>query len=273
MLSSPNFLRGLTLLLIGLFSLAAAQTHTDCDPLLRDDCRICPALSMAYNFDFTQLSNASTWDLTAGKALYEQDGAELTVSKQKESPTLTSQFFMMFGVIEVHMKASRGQGIVSSIVVQSDDRDEIDWELIGGNETHVQTNYFGKGNETTYDRAVWHPINKPMDEYHNYTVHWTLEKIDFFIDTELVRTLAYGDANGGHNFPQTPMFVRIGIWAGGDVDNNGKYVVEWAGGETDFSQAPFSMYVKSVRLEDFGSGAAYKYGDRSGSFESIETLP
>jgi len=271
MLSGWGSLGGLSLL-FGLVNLAAAQTFTDCNPMERDDCPTNPALSMNYNFDFTQASNASTWDVEAGVPTYEQDGAILTISKQKESPTLTSQFYIMFGIVEVHMKASRGQGIVSSIVMESKDLDEIDWELIGGNETHVQTNYFGKGNQTTYDRALWHPVNKPMDEYHNYTVHWTAEKIDFFIDTALVRTLPYAAANGGNNYPQTPMFVRFGIWAGGDTANNAPGVVEWAGGETDFTKAPFTMYVKSLSVQDFGSGSAYKYSDRSGSWQSIASI-
>jgi len=42
------------------------------------------------------------------------------------------------------MQAAAGTGIVSSIVLQSDDLDEVDWEMIGGNTTFVETNFFGK---------------------------------------------------------------------------------------------------------------------------------
>lgn len=42
------------------------------------------------------------------------------------------------------MKSAAGQGIISSIVIQSDDLDEIDWEWIGSNNTIAQSNYFGK---------------------------------------------------------------------------------------------------------------------------------
>lgn len=36
---------------------------------------------------------------------------------------------------------------------------------------------------------------------------WTKEKIDWYVDNELIRTLNYEDANGGDNFPQTPMNI------------------------------------------------------------------
>lgn len=269
----PN-LRGLVgLSLVALIGLATAQTSTDCDPTKKD----CPeeaALAMRYNFDFTQKSNGSTWNVESGNVNYQTDGALLPITAQKQSPTLVSQFTIMFGRIEVHMKAARGQGIVSSIVLLSKDLDEIDWELIGGNETHVQTNYFGKGNETSYDRAFWHPVENPMDSFRNYTLLWTAEKLDFYVDTQKVRTLMYEDALGGQNYPQTPMTVKLGVWAGGDTDNNKEGVVEWAGGKTDFTKVPFHMYIKSVDIEDFTTGAkAYKYGDKTGSWESIQSIP
>ena len=107
------------------------------------------------------------------------------------------------------MQAAAGQGIISSIVLESDDLDEVDWEFMGGNTTHVETNYFGKGNTTAYDRAIYYPVDSPQTNYHNYTTHWTAEKLEWYIDSNLVRTLNFGDANGGNNYPQTPMNVRI----------------------------------------------------------------
>lgn len=167
------------------------------------------------------------------------------------------------------MKAASGQGIISSIVLESDDLDEIDWELMGGNTTHAETNYFGKGNTTSYDRAIYYPINKPQENFHNYTIDWSAEKIDWLIDGTLVRSLKYAEANGGHNFPQTPMNLRLGIWAGGDPSMpNG--TVEWAGGATDYSQGPYTMWVNSIKVKDASKGSTYTYSDKSGSWQSIK---
>jgi len=223
-----------------------------------------------YSINFAQYETSNkVWNWTAGKATYDGNGAAFTINTRGDTPTVKSNFYIFFGQVEVIMKAASGQGIVSSIVVLSDTLDEIDWELIGGNDTHVQSNYFGKGNTSSYDRAVWHPISNPQEEYHNYTLDWSKEKLDFYIDSQIVRTLKYEDANGGHNYPQTPSDVRIGIWAGGDSKND-KYTIEWAGGETDYSKAPFNMYVQSVRVSDASTGTQYTYGDHSGDMTSIQ---
>lgn len=61
----------------------------------------------------------------------------------------------------------------------------------------------------------------------------------------------------------------MGIWAGGDPTNN-EGTIEWAGGQTDYSQAPFTMYVKSVDIVNYNPATSYSYTDRSGSMESIQ---
>ena len=169
------------------------------------------------------------------------------------------------------MRGATGQGIISSIVLESDDLDEVDWEMMGGNNTHVETNYFGKGNTTLYNRAIYYPVDTPLDTFHNYTTHWTSDKIEWYIDSVLVRTLLYEDADGGYNFPQTPMTIRLGIWAGGDPGNSNG-TIEWAGGLTDFTKGPFTMYVQNVTAKDYSTGSAYHYSDKSGSWQSINTI-
>ena len=162
------------------------------------------------------------------------------------------------------------------MVLQSDDLDEIDQEFIGNNDTHAENNYYGKGNTTdAYERAKWYALpdgGNPTEGYHNYTTRWTKESLEWYIDGSVVRTLAYADANGGAEYPQTPMNVRIGIWAGGDKDNS-NYTVQWAGGEIDYTKGPYTMFVQSVRVTDFSTGSEYRYGDTTGTFQSIQTVP
>lgn len=183
------------------------------------------------------------------------------------------KFYLFFGSVSVELKAARGQGIVSSFVMESDDLDEIDWELIGGNETHVQTNYFGKGNTTTFDRAIWHEVDKPMDKFVNYTTLYNSDQIEWYIEDKLVRTLPRAEASPSENYyPQTPMVIRMGVWAGGDPKKNAKGTVEWAGGEVNWDDAPFTMSVGAIHANDFSTGKAYKYTDTSGSWESIKAV-
>ena len=72
-------------------------------------------------------------------------GVSFTITKSGDAPQLTSKWYIMFGKVEVVLKAAPGAGIVSSFVMQSDDLDEIDWEWLGSDPDEVQSNFFGKG--------------------------------------------------------------------------------------------------------------------------------
>jgi hypothetical protein len=141
---------------------------------------------------------------------------------------------------------------------------------LGGNRTSVESNYFGKGNTTDYNRAVYFDTPfAPQDDFHNYTFAWSKEKVDWIIDGKTYRTLNYGDALGGQNFPQTPMQVHLGSWAGGDPRNlNG--TIDWAGGLTDYESGPYTMTMKHVYIQDASTGSAYTWTDKSGSWQSIK---
>lgn len=259
-----------------LFAAAAvhAQTFTSCNPMNRTDCPLDIALGVAnYSINFANsVMSTSVWNTTAGTINQGNDGAEFTINQKGDSPTVQTNFYIFGGQVEVIMKAASGTGIISSIVLESDDLDEVDWEFMGGNTTHVETNYFGKGNTTSFDRAIYYPVADPQNNWHNYTTDWSEGSINWYIDGQLVRTLHAADANGGFDFPQTPMNIRLGIWAGGDPANpNG--TIEWAGGVTTYDNTPYTMVVQSIRVSDAHRNITqYKYGDTSGSWGSIQTL-
>lgn len=249
---------------------AAAQVTTDCQPLNTTNCPADPAFGMDYNFHFNATPPSGTWDTTAGTVSYSADkGAAFTINKQGDSPTIRSHFYIFFGRVEVLMKTAPGRGVISSVMLLSDDLDEIDWEFFGGNTTHAETNYFGKGMQD-YHNAIYYPVNGGVQaDYRNYTIWWTKDALDFYIDGQKRRTLLPKEANNTQNYPQTPMRISLGIWAGGDP-KLAQGTREWAGGDTDYSQAPFTMYVKSAQVTDFSSGKEYSYGDQSGSWQSIK---
>lgn len=258
-------------LLATILPLAAGQLFTDCNPL-NETCPPDPAFGTKHTFIFNDTQPEGTWQTTAGKVDFDPEkGAIFTVAKQGDSPTLISNFYFFWGRTEVVMKAAPGQGIVSSIVWMSDLLDEVDWEFLGGMPENATTNYFGKG-QPDFKNGGYHPLEGGVQEdYHNYTCVWTKEKLDWYIDDELIRTLLYEEANEGKNYPQTPMKLSLGIWAGGDPTLP-EGTIAWAGGETDYEAGPYSMYVKSAYVEDFSTGKEYIYGDKSGSWESIEIV-
>lgn len=240
----------------------------------RDDCPPNEALGAHHEFNFNSSSILDQGFTTSmGKVGLGGDGAQFTVAREGDMPTVISKFYIFWGSVSVVMKCAGGQGIISTLVLLSDDLDEVDWEMMGGNVTTAQSNYFGKGNTTLYDRAIYHPVNSNIvDNFHNYTFHWTSDELQWLIDSEVVRTLKFGDALGGRNYPQTPMAVRLGIWAGGD-SKQPKDTIEWAGGVTDYKAGPYTMHVQSIQVTDFSEGSKqYEYTDRSGSWQSIKTI-
>lgn len=248
---------------------SAAQTYTDCNPTEATCDADTGLASTSYSVDFTQGSDDSAWTAVSGSVSYTSSGAEFTINEKGDAPTIETSWYFFFGRAEVLMRAASGTGIVSSVVLESDDLDEVDWEWIGGSADEVQTNYFGKGNTTSYDRGGTSDVSDTQGTTHNYTIDWTTDAITWYIDGSAVRTLNYADAVGGKNYPQTPMRLKLGIWAGGDSDN-AEGTIEWAGGETDYDDGPFTMTVESVSVTNANPASSYTYGDKTGDWTSIE---
>ena len=263
------------LVLAAMLPATLAQTSTDCNPTLKS----CPAdvglSSSSYTADFTTGSSANaSWSAAAYTTInYGDQGAEFTIATAGQAPTIQTSFYFLFGKVDVKMKAAPGVGIVSSIVLESDDLDEIDWEFLGGNSAETETNFFGKGNTTAYDRAIYYPVSTPQETFHTYSLDWNCDRLLFIIDGVTVRTISYSDplTNGGTNYPQTPMRLKLGNWAaGGPGVPTGTQ--QWAGGQTDFSKGPFSMYVETVSITNYNPADSYEYSDTSGSFQSIKIV-
>ncbi|KAH6855443.1 concanavalin A-like lectin/glucanase domain-containing protein [Chaetomium sp. MPI-CAGE-AT-0009] len=249
----------------------AAQVTTDCFPMNKT-CPPNPAFGMSANFNFNSTPNFEIWETTVRPVTYDsENGAGFRITNMGDSPTIRSKFYYFWGRTEVHLKAAKGTGVISSIMMLSDNLDEIDWEFFGGNSTTAQSNYFGKGFMPEVPNAVYHQIPSVQDDFHNYTTIWTKDFLDFYIDGNKVRRLVPNDANNTYYYPQTPMRLSIGIWAGGDP-RMPKGTREWAGGDTDYSQGPFDMFVRSAHVEDYSSGKEYEYTDKTGSWESIKII-
>ncbi|KAF1944710.1 hypothetical protein EJ02DRAFT_452304 [Clathrospora elynae] len=261
-----------------LMTVANAQTHTACNPLNTTGCPDMQALggNATFNWNKTGIpSDDKVWKKqNQGKIDWSEKGATWTVERSGDSPTAQSVFYMLFGRFEVVMKVAKGTGIISSAILQSEALDEIDWEFRGNNAS-ILTNYFGKGDTTTYDRGKDYSLDfAPQDDFHNYTIDWTKDRIQWWVDGKMVRMLEPADAKGGTRYPQTPMNIRLGIWAAGDTKNNDPGVVQWAGGVTNFDEGPYTMTVQSVYAKDYTEGAEYSWADmdQSGDWEKVKVI-
>ncbi|KAK4990923.1 transglycosylase [Elasticomyces elasticus] len=242
----------------------SAQTYSNCNPIQQSGCPPDSALGTSVNIDFSH--GASDSFTAQGNPTYDSNGASFTVARSGDAPQLTSKWYIMFGKVEVVMKAAPGAGIVSSSVLQSDDLDEIDWEWLGAQDNQVQSNYFGKGQTTTYDRAAVHAVVGTHDGFHKYTVDWTSTQVVWQVDGTTVRVLQATDARG--QFPQTPMRFKFGAWSGGDSSNPAG-TVAWAQGPTSYASGPYTMIVRSIAVTDYSTGTQYTYSGTSGNWQDI----
>ncbi|QGN16044.1 putative glycosidase CRH1 [Kluyveromyces marxianus] len=251
---------------IALSSSVAYAQEAACNPLKNSSCSPDPALGGSISVPFTEESSHFPRYAKAGNITYSDNGAEMTIAKRFDNPSVVSDFYLMFGKVQAIIKAAPGQGIISSFYLQSDDLDEIDIEWTGTDITQVQTNFFSKGVTGSYDRGQFHGVDDPQGKYHNYTIDWTKDQIDIYVDSALVRTIT---SDNGQGYPQSPMRIFIGNWAGGDPDNQ-PGTIEWAGGVTDYTKAPFSMFVKDLVAVDYSTGSEYSYSGTEGTSDSIE---
>ncbi|KAF2973042.1 hypothetical protein GQX73_g560 [Xylaria multiplex] len=271
-LSSTLGFRGSVVLDYGVDNDRSIMSAQDSNLLLRymwspTSCPADPALGKTIDIDFTQ-GGSDQFTSSGGIPTYDSNGVSFTVAKSGDSPQLISLFYIMFGRVEITMKAAPGAGIVSSLVFESDCLDEIDNEWLGADDSEVQTNYFGKGITGSYNRGQFNPAADNQGEFITYTVDWTSDRIIWTVGETVVRTLNANEAES-NQYPQTPMQIKFGAWSGGDSSNS-QGTIEWARGPTDYSQGPFSMVVQRIKITDYSTGSKYTYGDTSGSWETIQ---
>ncbi|KAK8930213.1 hypothetical protein H634G_01237 [Metarhizium anisopliae BRIP 53293] len=269
-----------TFLAIAAADVALGQSFSRCNPQLRDGCPPNSAFGIQQaSCDLVQgtcgvfTPSAGTTTITHGVS-----GAAFKIGEQRDAPTIETPKYIFFGKLDVNIQAAPGAGIVTSAVLQSDDLDEIDWEFIGSDNARVQTNYFSKGNTSTYDRGKFHNVSNPTGSAHRYTIEWTKTQLVWSIDGEPVRTLLAKDCKAGTSsgFPQTPMQIKLGTWVAGK-QGSAQGTIDWAGGYADWSKKPFVAYYKSVTITDYAGGdgpgraaTQYVYRDKTGTWESIQ---
>lgn len=225
-----------------------------------------------YFIDFTKTTSQPTeWQLANyANVKYAANGAEFTYAKRYDAPQMQTTWKMFFGRVDIVMKAAKGRGIVSGMVLLSSDLDEVDWECTGtmSNNSQIQTNYYGKGIED-YSVGAFLKVDSPAQQFHTYTLDWSPTSLTWAIDGVPLRTVNNAK---GVNFPQTPCAVSLSLWAGGDPSLP-QGTQQWAGGITPIPPPePYTMYIKSVKVHNMFPGQQYKYSDRSGSWGSIKVL-
>ena len=69
----------------------------------------------------------------------------LTMAQGTVGTLLASTYYVWYGKICAKLSTAQGKGVVTAFILMSDVKDEIDFEWVGVDTGHVQSNYYSQG--------------------------------------------------------------------------------------------------------------------------------
>jgi beta-glucanase (GH16 family) len=84
--------------------------------------------------------------VSSGKPIaYNDQAVLLTLAPDTVGTLVSSVNYVWYGNISATFTTSRGAGVVTAFILMSDSKDEIDYEFVGTDIQHAQTNYYAQG--------------------------------------------------------------------------------------------------------------------------------
>lgn len=219
---------------LGACDYKSSYNNSSCAPL-----PICK--SQKFNFENTDsIISQEEYDgdpekygwITNGKILSHKNKALIIMEKESYGTVLASTRAVWYGKVSTRMKTSHGAGVVSAFILMSGSKDEIDYEFIGSDLEHAQSNYYYQGFlDHSHSEKVG--VSDTHDYYHTFEIDWQPEVIHWSIDGVAIRSLkredTFNKTTGKYHFPQTPSTIYLSLWPGGSSKNE-QGTISWAGG-------------------------------------------
>jgi hypothetical protein len=219
-----------------------------------------------------------------GKASSYNDNLLLTLSQDTSGTLLASTHYVWYGNICAKLSTSQGKGVVTAFIMMSDVKDEIDFEFVGADIQHAQSNFYSQG-VTVYTNGKNLTVDTSTNE-HEYCIDWAEDTLKWSIDGKEMRSLDRKDTwnatSNRFDYPQTPSRIMLSLWPAG-ISTNEPGTIEWAGGMIDWnSQYMTNGYYYAevsevtVKCYDPPDGVkksgdkAYKYTDKAATNNTVE---
>ncbi|KAJ2828838.1 putative glycosidase CRH2 [Coemansia erecta] len=137
------------------------------------------------------------------------------------------------GRAEARIRIGAGAGVVTAMLLLGPaPSDEIDFEWVGQDTTHVQTMYYYQAHRVEAMPQVFgvsQQGNKDLStSFQNYAIELLEDSIKWYLNGQLIRTLPKSNSY----FPSDATRARMGIW-------NGSQTSGWAG-TVDWGKGPFT---------------------------------
>lgn len=161
----------------------------------------------------------------------------LTMAPNTVGTLVSSTHYVWYGKISATMTTSQGPGVVTAFIMMSDMKDEIDFEFVGVDLEHAQSNYYFQG-ITDYNNEQNLSCTNTVQNTHTYEIDWTPESLTWSIDGNALRTLnkntTYNETDKQYHYPQTPARVQLSLWPAG-LSTNAPGTIAWSGGEISWN--------------------------------------
>lgn len=161
-----------------------------------------------------------------------------------------------YGEININMKVSEGNNVVSAFYLKAENGDEIDFEMVR-NRTElnkiIQTVFYYRGIPLYEVNAVYYIADLPLSQnYNKYTIVWMPDYYEWKLNDILIRRTTRNDTN---TYPDTISSIKITIWEAQPS--------RWAGPGLNWTQEPFILSIYSFDIRC----------DLSNSSQYITTIP
>ncbi|KAF2421247.1 hypothetical protein EJ08DRAFT_517460 [Tothia fuscella] len=269
-----------------------------CDPLFSHTLKSCVPNPVCQSKDYkldsisdvkdisAYLGDASkaNWVASGKPVVYNNDAILLTMAPDTVGTLMASTHYVWYGKISATLTTSQGAGVVTAFIMMSDARDEIDFEFVGTDTEHVQSNFYSQG-VTNYKNGGNHSVGNTVSQKHTYTIDWTPDELSWIVDGKTLRTKkrseTWNATSNRYDYPQTPSRVMLSLWPAG-LPSNGKGTIEWAGGLIDWNSPYMQNGYYYAMFEDvkvqcyeppsgskFNGGKGYIYSDLAGTNDTI----
>ncbi|KAF2841001.1 glycoside hydrolase family 16 protein [Patellaria atrata CBS 101060] len=237
-----------------------------CDPLFSHSLDSCVPNPICKSADY-QLNNLDdiamideylgdtdgvNWVASGRPIEYPDGGILLTMAPDTVGTLLATTHYVWYGKISAKMTTSQGKGVVTAFIMMSDVKDEIDYEFVGVDINHAQTNFYSQG-VTNYNNGDEHEAQNTVSNSYTYTIDWKPDSITWYIDDTEVRRLerssTWNSTSNRFDYPQTPSRIMISLWPAG-LPSNGEGTIEWAGGLIDWNSRYMQNGFYYARLEE-----------------------
>jgi len=161
------------------------------------------------------------------------------------------KFDQKYGRFEARIKIPRGQGMWSAFWMLGNNIDKVGWANCG--EIDIMEN-IGREPSTVYGtihgpgylgaNGIGAPFNLPneqkfADDFHIYATEWTENKISFYVDGNLSKTIVPKDLPAGKKWVYDhPFFMILNLAIGG----------KWGGAPDETTVFPQTMMIDYVRV-------------------------